>query len=285
MQIKTKNLTHVYSKRTPNEFIAISDVNVTIEQGEIIGIIGETGSGKTTFVQHLNALLLPTTGTVVIGSQEIKNSKRKIKNIKEIRKKIGVVFQFAEYQLFEETIQKDIIFGPVNMGVSKEESIERAKKYIEIVGMDQSFLTKSPFNLSGGQKRRVAIAGILAMEPDVLIFDEPTAGLDPVGMREVLDLFTKLNKLGKTIVIVTHNLDHVLEITNKTMLFSRSKLVKFDKTSKVLRDIKFLKENNMQPPKLIDFILKLESNGFKIKKEIKSINELVKIISEGDKND
>lgn len=277
MQIELKNVSHVFDKKTPFEIKGLDNVSATIKNGDFIGIIGESGSSKTTFIQHLNALLLPTEGEIIIADKIIKNTKRKIKGIKEIRQKVGIVFQFAEYQLFEETILKDIIFGPINMGIPKTKAKEIAKKYIKVVGMDESFLSRSPFSLSGGQKRRIAIAGILSMEPDFLIFDEPTAGLDPEGTIEMMTLFKKLNKLGKTIVVVTHNLDNVLDVTSKTMLFKNGKLIKYDETYKILEDINFLKENNMEPPHLLKFVHKLRAKGMKIGK-VTTLLELVNAI-------
>ncbi|MCP4337218.1 MAG: ATP-binding cassette domain-containing protein [Mycoplasma sp.] len=324
MQIKTKNISHTFGRGTPQQFNAIQNVDSEIKQGQAISIIGHTGSGKTTYIEHLNALLRPTSGELImkykINSKEkqiirlnkklnkakkdskkiiirelikdtekdseilfieknIRNSKKKIKNIKQIRKKIGVVFQFAEYQLFEDTIEKDIMFGPLTMGDSIEHSRKKAKKYLELVGMPKSFLDKSPFELSGGQKRRVALAGILAMEPDMLVFDEPTAGLDPQGSKEILDIFTDLNKKGKTIVIVTHNLDDALERTKITFMFSKGKLIKIGDTYEILKDINLLKQNNLEPPKILEFAKKLEDKGIKLPK-VTSIKTLAEAINE-----
>ena len=352
MQINVKNLSYIYNHKTAMEFKALNDVSVSIMQGEFVGIIGPTGSGKTTFVQHLNALLTPHSGEIILANlnnwnnykkskrkaligkynykitktkskfkqnyltfkknakvnkqkmmfdklsmklktleaqkkdkilnkmglskfRTINNSNKKIKNILQIRSKIGIVFQFAEYQLFEETIVKDIMFGPLNLGLPYSEAFQLAKDNLKLVGLPESYLEKSPFELSGGEKRRVAIAGILAMEPDFLIFDEPTAGLDPVGCEQMLKIFRKLNDIGKTVIIVTHNLDHVLEVTKRTMLFSEGKLIRVGDTYSILNDIEFLVDNNMQPPKLLSFVNTLEKNGLKIGK-IKSIEDLVK---------
>ena len=299
MQIKTNKLTHVFEKGGVNEFKALDSVDVKIEQGEFITIIGRTGSGKTTFIEHLNALLKPVSGKIeYISSQlvnELKEVKvkrksedlafeiigkkkhRKIKGLKLLRKHVGVVFQFAEYQLFEETIEKDIIFGPVSMGVPKEEAKKLAEKYIVEVGLDKSYLEKSPFSLSGGQKRRVALAGILAMEPEFLVFDEPTAGLDPQGEIDMYEIFTKLHKDGKTIIIVTHNLDHALEYSERTILFKDGKVKKDGKTIDILYNRKLLVDNELEVPKLVNLVEILNSKGKKIPK-IKTIDELVKSI-------
>ena len=275
MQIKTKNLSHVFDKGSYSEFKAVDNVTCTIKQGEFISIIGQTGSGKTTFIEHLNALLLPTDGEVIIDGRVIKKTRRKLKKIKEQRKKVGIVFQFAEYQLFEETIEKDICFGPISMGASKEEAKKLAKKYIKLVGLDESYLKVSPFSLSGGQKRRVALAGILAMEPKVLILDEPTAGLDPHGEVAMYKIFTKLHKAGTGIVVVTHNLDHALEYSNRTIIFKEGKIVADGKTKEILYDNKLLTENELEEPKLVTLVHELESKGKKIGK-VKTIKQLVK---------
>ncbi len=300
MQIKTNKLTQVFDKGQPQEFTALKNITATIEQGMSISIIGHTGSGKTTYIEHLNALLLPTKGSVnlkfktknikqnkkqnkldtewVIVERNIKASKRKIKRIKEIRKRIGIVFQFAEYQLFEDTIEKDVMFGPITMGVSKEEAKKDALKYLKLVGMGEEHLTKSPFSLSGGQKRRVALAGILAMNPDVLVFDEPTAGLDPQGAKEILDIFDNLHKQGKTIVIVTHNLDDALSRTDYTMMFSNGELIRFEDSYNVLKDTEFLIKNHLEPPQLLALVNKIESKGIKLPR-VKNIDELAEALN------
>ena len=274
MQIETKNLTHIFDKGSVTEHIAIKNVSAKFKKGEFITIIGRTGSGKTTFIEHLNALLKPFDGQVIIDDRIITKSRRKIKKIKELRKKVGIVFQFAEYQLFEDTIEKDIIFGPITMGMPKSIAIQQAGKYLEMVGMSKKYLKRSPFNLSGGQKRRVALAGILAMEPDFLIFDEPTAGLDPHGEKEMYKIFRNLHKNGKTIMIVTHNLDHALEHSNRTLVFNDGVLVRDDKTIDIMYDEKFLEKNDLEKPKLAQLVLDLEKKGKKIGK-IRSIQDLV----------
>lgn len=297
MQITVKDLVHTFLAKTPYELNAIDNINVTIKQGEFVGVIGQTGSGKTTFIEHLNALLLPSAGSVewvfendkinhktgekekIMESFVIKPTRRKkVKKAKDLRKRVGVVFQFAEYQLFEETIEKDIAFGPRSFGVSKSEALERAAKYIKLVGLDESFLKRSPFELSGGQKRRVALAGILAMEPDFIIADEPTAGLDPVGVIEILNIFKELHKQGKTVIIVTHDLDNVLEYTERVLAFKDGQIVKDGDTHDVLRDTEFLKNNYMEPPKLLDFVSKLEAKGIKVPR-VTSIDELANFIN------
>lgn len=288
MQIKVKDVVRTYDKGLKTQFNALDGVSAEINQSDFIGIIGQTGSGKTTFIEHLNALLIPETGHVQYLWKEYnkkkntevdvnliikKNFRKKVKNAKGIRRRVGVVFQFAEYQLFESTVEKDIIFGAISLGVPKNEAKERAHKYIELVGLDKSFLTSSPLELSGGQKRRVAIAGILSMEPDVLVFDEPTAGLDPVGIKETMEIFGQLNKEGKTIIIVTHDLDNVLEWTKNLIVFDKGKIIYNGPTYELLENTDFLKENNMEPPKILEFKSTLKSKGFNIGR-VKTIEEL-----------
>ena len=204
MKIEVTNLSYSYD----NKKFAIKDATTKINEGEFVAIVGHTGSGKSTFIQNLNALLIPTSGKVEVDEFVIEH-KLKISNIKQLRKKIGIVFQFPEYQLFEETVEKDILFGPKNFNMDPKEIQHIASDVLYIVGLNDSFLEKSPFELSGGEKRRVAIAGILAFNPDVLIVDEPTAGLDPNSAINMMNLFKKLNQQGKTIILVTHNMDHV----------------------------------------------------------------------------
>lgn len=273
MQIKVNNITHVFGAKTITEFEALRGISANFKQGEFISIIGETGSGKTTFIEHLNALLKPSSGEVIINDTVITASKRKIKNANALRKKVGIVFQFAEYQLFKDTIEKDIIFGPLNMGVPREEATKLAAKYIELVGMSKRFLNRSPFALSGGQKRRVALAGILAMEPDFLVLDEPTAGLDPEGTKQMYKIFKRLHKEGKTIIIVTHNLDHVLEYSERTIIFYQGKIVADDQTNKLMYDKELLLKYNLEPPKICSLVWDLEARGKKIG-HVSTIEEL-----------
>ncbi|MGY5139297.1 energy-coupling factor transporter ATPase [Mycoplasmopsis gallinarum] len=209
----------------------------------------------------------------------LRKKMKKFKYAKDIREQIGIVFQFAEYQLFEESIAKDIAFGPISFGVSKEEALKRAEKYLNLVGLDSSYLDKSPFGLSGGQKRRVALAGILAMEPDFIVADEPTAGLDPAGVVEILEIFTNLHKMGKTVIIVTHDLDNVLEVTQRILMFKDGKIVKDGNTYAVLNDTKFLEANYMEPPKLLAFANKLREKNIPVP-EVHTINELAKFLNE-----
>ncbi|SJZ54320.1 ATP-binding cassette domain-containing protein [Mycoplasmopsis verecunda] len=404
MQIKIKDISHTFSPKTPWEFTALRNVSCEINDGEYIGIIGSTGSGKTTFIEHLNQLLNPSTGEIVwdfyddvkitkkyllsklqndlqqqglelnskeykkqykIGKKQItatiKSSNKRIKllnkslkkkvsdaveqfkkdftksrknayenqiqfkhalitetnlfklnfiqqseegkeihrlkyiqdNIiftkkgkgkvfnkdpKQLRKHVGIVFQFAEYQLFKATIQEDIAFGPMAFGVAKETAYQLAQESLTLVGLGPEYLDRSPFELSGGQKRRVAIAGILAMQPDFLVVDEPTAGLDPVGVNEILEILNNLNKQGKTIINVTHDLDNILKYAKRIILFKKGKIVRDDEPYDVLNDVEFLKENNLQPPHLLAFANKLRAKGIPVPK-ILSEDDLVNFLN------
>ncbi|MHA3838515.1 ATP-binding cassette domain-containing protein [Mycoplasma sp. VS1572C] len=404
MQIKISNLSHTFSPKTPWEFTALKNVSCNITDGEYIGIIGSTGSGKTTFIEHLNQLLSPSAGQIewdfyddvtinkkylltklekellvkypnkgseykkaykqetkvikknlrsakarirvlkkslnkkveaavdkfkedfitektgmyenkiqfqhalitetrlyklnyIYESEEgkeihrlkyikdniifTKNSKNKFfgKDPKQLRKHVGIVFQFAEYQLFKSTIQEDIAFGPMAFGVAKEKAYQIAAECLELVGLGPEYLERSPFELSGGQKRRVAIAGILAMQPDFLVVDEPTAGLDPVGVNEILEILNNLNKNGKTIINVTHDLDNILKYAKRIILFKQGEIVRDGDPYEILNDVEFLKENNLQPPHLLAFANKLRAKGIPVPK-ILSEDDLVNYLNE-----
>ncbi|MCY7800400.1 energy-coupling factor ABC transporter ATP-binding protein [Bacillus haynesii] len=207
MDIEIKDVEHRYQMKTPFERLAIYDVNVVIKEGSYVAVIGHTGSGKSTLLQHLNGLLKPTKGQIRLG-EDVLEAGKKNKHLKALRKKVGIVFQFPEHQLFEETILKDIAFGPINFGMSREKAEEKAREMLKLVGLDEELSDRSPFELSGGQMRRVAIAGVLAMEPEVLVLDEPTAGLDPRGRKEIMDMFYRLHKQRKlTTILVTHSME------------------------------------------------------------------------------
>ena len=224
MQIKFESVNHIYNANTPMERRALYNIEFDVPKGQFLAIIEHTGSGKSTLIQHMNGLLKPSSGNIKVGDKVIK-SDDKNRDLREIRQHVGLVFQFPEYQLFEETIERDIIFGPMNYGVSEEEAIRRAHDVIQMVGLDIEMLGRSPFNLSGGQMRRVAIAGILAMDPDILVLDEPTAGLDPRGQFEIMEMFYKLNKeYGKTIVLVTHDMDLVAKYAEEVIVMNKGVL-------------------------------------------------------------
>lgn len=264
MSIKYQELSYIYSPKSPFEYKALDNINLNIEMDRITAIIGHTGSGKTTLVQHLNALLIPTSGTLEVCDFVVTNDKKNNKNLKNLRKRVGLVFQFPEYQLFEETIAKDIGFGPKNFGVSQEEIDEITKKVIKQVGLDESYLEKSPLELSGGQKRRVAIAGILAMNPDILVLDEPTAGLDPLGAKAMLDLFVELNKEGKTIIIVTHEMDYVLVYCDLCVVVNKGKIVFEGKPINLFINDEIMKRVGIEPPLTIEFGKELIKNGLNV---------------------
>lgn len=229
MQIEVKNLSSIYFKKSKNPVHALHDVSLSIEKNDFVALIGETGSGKSTLVQHFNALIVPDEGEVKVDDYVLRNKKNK--NIKKLRKLVGVVFQFPEYQLFEETVEKDVAFGPKNFGDDEETALKKAHEALLSVGLDESYFTKSPFDLSGGEKRRVAIAGILALNPEILALDEPTAGLDPVGREIILSLLNKLHDEGKTIIIVTHDMSIVMENCNKVIVLKDGHLKYLGKPS------------------------------------------------------
>jgi energy-coupling factor transport system ATP-binding protein len=258
MDISLKNVEYRYSANTPFERLAISNVSIDIPTGEYLAIIGHTGSGKSTVLQHLNALLKPTKGTVLIGSREIKAG-RKEKNLKGIREKVGIVFQFPEHQLFEETVEKDICFGPLNFGVSEREAKRRAHEAIKQVGLSEEILAKSPFDLSGGQMRRVAIAGVLAMEPDCIVLDEPTAGLDPRGRKEIMDLFYQLHLERKlSTVLVTHSMEDAARYADEIVIMHKGTVLQKGKPAEVFSSPEELLAHGLDVPDVIRFQMKLE---------------------------
>ena len=253
MEIRFKNVNFTYQPDTPFENKVLHDINFTIEDGSYTAIVGHTGSGKSTLLQHLNALKVPTTGSVWLGDYEV-NASRKQKDLNRIRKEIGVVFQFPEAQLFEETIGQDIAFGPQNFGVSEEEALELAREILPVVGLDESFMDKSPFDLSGGQMRRVAIAGVLVMKPSVLVLDEPTAGLDPKGQLEMMDLFNRLHKEeGITIVLVTHQMEDVAIYADNMIVLDAGRVVDEGSPRSVFRNQKWLQSIQLDVPQTVEF--------------------------------
>ncbi|MDB7093929.1 energy-coupling factor transporter ATPase [Erysipelatoclostridium ramosum] len=277
MSITFKEVEHIYSENTPFAYHALKGVNLKITDQSFTAIIGQTGSGKSTLIQHINALLLPTSGSINIDEYLITATDKPSK-LKPLRKKAGLVFQFPEYQLFEETIEKDIIFGPMNFGVSEEESKKIAHNVLKTVGLDESYLNKSPFDLSGGQKRRVAIAGILAMNPDILILDEPTAGLDPQGTNEMMSLFKRINESGKTIILVTHDMNHVLQYCDEVVVMNHGKVEKHDTVTNVFKDSEYLNSLGIDLPIITNFIIKLNNQGFNLDSSINNIEQLIAAI-------
>lgn len=265
MGIALENVNFTYQEGTPLASTALSDVSLTIEDGSYTALIGHTGSGKSTILQLLNGLLVPSQGTVRVFDTLI-TSTSKNKDIRQIRKQVGLVFQFAENQIFEETVLKDVAFGPQNFGVSEEDAEKIAREKLALVGIDESLFDRSPFELSGGQMRRVAIAGILAMEPAILVLDEPTAGLDPLGRKELMNLFKKLHQSGMTIVLVTHLMDDVAEYANQVYVMEKGRLVKGGKPSDVFQDVVFMEEVQLGVPKITAFCKRLADRGVSFKR-------------------
>lgn len=264
-EIEFHNVGYIYAQKTPFEYEALKDINLNIKDKYITAIVGSTGSGKSTLVQHINGLLIPTSGEVHVNDFIIKAKQRKIRKQKLLRKNVGLVFQFPEYQLFEETIEKDIMFGPVNLGEKKDIAKKNARYYLKLVGLSEEYLSRSPFDLSGGQKRRVAIAGILAIKGHTLILDEPTAGLDPDGEDELIKLFNNLNKNdNRRIILVTHNMDHVLKIADEVVVLKGSTIYKQGNPFEIFSDQKLYEDTGIEPPKIFRFLNKLKLNGFNI---------------------
>lgn len=265
MGIALENVSFTYQEGTPLASAALSDVSLTIKDGSYTALIGHTGSGKSTILQLLNGLLVPSQGSVRVFDTLI-TSTSKNKDIRQIRKQVGLVFQFAENQIFEETVLKDVAFGPQNFGVSEEDAEQIAREKLALVGIDESLFNRSPFELSGGQMRRVAIAGILAMEPAILVLDEPTAGLDPLGRKELMNLFKKLHQSGMTIVLVTHLMDDVAEYANQVYVMEKGHLVKGGKPSDVFQDVIFMEEVQLGVPKITAFCKRLADRGVSFKR-------------------
>ena len=265
MGIALENVSFTYQEGTPLASTALSDVSLTIEDGSYTALIGHTGSGKSTILQLLNGLLVPSQGSVRVFDTFI-TSTSKNKDIRQIRKQVGLVFQFAENQIFEETVLKDVAFGPQNFGVSEEDAEQIAREKLALVGIDESLFDRSPFELSGGQMRRVAIAGILAMEPAILVLDEPTAGLDPLGRKELMNLFKKLHQSGMTIVLVTHLMDDVAEYANQVYVMEKGRLVKGGKPSDIFQDVVFMEEVQLGVPKITAFCKRLANRGVSFKR-------------------
>lgn len=265
MGIALENVSFTYQEGTPLASAALLDVSLTIEDGSYTALIGHTGSGKSTILQLLNGLLVPSQGSVRVFDTLI-TSTSKNKDIRQIRKQVGLVFQFAENQIFEETVLKDVAFGPQNFGVSEEDAEKIAHEKLALVGIDESLFDRSPFELSGGQMRRVAIAGILAMEPAILVLDEPTAGLDPLGRKELMNLFKKLHQSGMTIVLVTHLMDDVAEYANQVYVMEKGRLVKGGKPSDVFQDVVFMEEVQLGVPKITAFCKRLADRGVSFKR-------------------
>jgi energy-coupling factor transport system ATP-binding protein len=279
MQITFQQVEYRYSFNTPFEKLALQDINLSIPIGQFLAVIGHTGSGKSTLLQHLNGLLKPTEGIVQVGDYKIK-AKEKAKNLKPVRQKVGIVFQFPEHQLFEETVLKDICYGPMNFGVSEEEAIQRAKELIIKVGLSEDVLQKSPFDLSGGQMRRVAIAGVLAMNPEVIVLDEPTAGLDPRGQKEIMDMFYDLHKeKGLTTILVTHSMEDAAHYAEEIVIMQKGRLKRKGTPAEIFSQADELFEMGLDVPDVVRFQYQFEQKtGKKLPQTCLTIEELASAI-------
>lgn len=257
-------------KGTLSEVTALSEISFRIEDGEFVGLIGATGSGKSTLIQHLNGLLKPSLGSVLVDDVDIWSDGV---NLKQVRQKIGLVFQYPEQQVFEETVYEDIAFGPKNLGCSQREIESQVKEACKLVGLDRELLSRSPFELSGGQVRRVAIAGILAIKPKVLILDEPTAGLDPKGRKEVLDNIKKLHETGITVILVSHNMDDVARLCERIMVLNKGKLVTDGTPREVFSQGRFLESMDLKPPEVTILMDRLRKQGWNVRNDVLTVEE------------
>ena len=281
MSIKIENLTYVYMPKTPFEKKALDNVSLEIEDGEFLAVIGHTGSGKSTLIQHLNGLLKPASGKIYVDGTDITDKDTKLV---DIRKKVGLVFQYSEYQLFEETIARDIAYGPTNLGLNEDEILRRVKKSMKMVGLDyDEYKDISPFELSGGQKRRVAIAGVIAMEPNVLILDEPTAGLDPAGRDDILEQIKFLHeKYNMTIILVSHSMEDVGKLAEKIIVMNDGHIELQGKPKEVFREIDTLERIGLAVPQVTYLMRELKRKGFNVSEDIftveKAKSELLNIL-------
>lgn len=280
MGITLEDVNYTYQAGTPFEGRALFDINLTIKEGSYTAFIGHTGSGKSTIMQLLNGLNIPTEGAVIVDDIKI-TANSKNKEIKPVRKKVGLVFQFPESQLFEETVLKDVAFGPQNFGVSIGEAEQLAREKLAMVGIHEEFFEKNPFELSGGQMRRVAIAGILAMEPEILVLDEPTAGLDPKGRRELMTLFKELHQNGMTIVLVTHLMDDVANYADYVNVLEGGKLVRSGYPKEVFQDVAFLESKQLGVPKITKFAQQLVKRGLHLETLPITIDEFAEVVKHG----
>ncbi len=268
--IKCENLTYVYGEGTPFRKVAVDNVSLEIDEGELVGVIGHTGSGKSTLIQHFNGLLKPTSGSVCIDGERLWDDK---KRLRDIRFKVGLVFQYPEYQLFEETVYKDIAFGPKNMGLDEEEIDRRIMETIRMVGLDKSLLEKSPFELSGGQKRRVAIAGVMAMEPKVLILDEPASGLDPKGRDMILGQIREYHKEKKnTVMLVSHSMEDVAKNATKILVMNKSKVFCYDETAAVFHRASELEQMGLSTPQITRVFNRLRAAGIPVEDDVYTVD-------------
>ena len=278
MSIKVENLTHIYSKDSPFEKIALNNISFEIKDNDFVAIIGHTGSGKSTLIQHLNGLVKPDQGKIYIDGEDITE---KACNLTKIRGKVGIVFQYPEYQLFEETVYNDIAYGPTNLGYSKEEIEKTIYEVIKIVGLDEEVLSKSPFELSGGQKRRVAIAGVLAMNPKILILDEPTAGLDPKGRDEILSQIKRIHEEKNiTVIIVSHSMEDVAKLAKSVIVMAHGEVLKHDSVKNIFKDSKFLQSIGLNVPQISLVVSRLKEKGIDLGDDIYTLDACEKALLE-----
>ena len=285
--IRTEDLSYVYSEGTPYEHRAIDKVNIEIEKGSFVGLIGHTGSGKSTLIQHLNGLIKPTSGKIYIGGEDLWANP---KDVRRFRFKVGLVFQYPEHQLFEETVYKDIAFGPKNMGLSDEEIHERVLEAAKHTGLTEDYLVKSPFELSGGEKRRVAIAGVLAMQPEVLILDEPTAGLDPKGREFILsEIKSYHERTGATVILVSHSMEDVARFASHVLIMNHSKVAMFGKTREIFKRVEELCEIGLEVPQISRVFAKLREKGIDVPESVLTVAEakeaVLELLKKGGKAD
>lgn len=281
MSIIVKDLNFTYGRKTPFEKKALTGVDLTVNDGDFLGIIGHTGSGKSTFIQHLNALIIPQEGTVTVEDIILSNAKKPKPDFKRLRSKVGMVFQYPEYQLFDETVEKDVSFGPKNLGLNKDEIDQRVKEAIELVGLDyESIKDRAPFELSGGQKRRVAIAGVIAMRPKVLILDEPTAGLDPFGKEQILKMITDIKeKSGATIIVISHDVNEITRYATRIVVFNEGKVLYDLPMKELFKHSTELVSIGLEIPKAVEIANKIRERGIDISDDIVTIDDLVKEIN------
>ena len=283
--LETKNLSHIYSEGTTSRVDAIRDICLKIEKGELVGVIGHTGSGKSTLIQHFNGLLKGSSGVVMLEGKDIWQDK---KNIRQVRFKVGICFQYPEYQLFEETVYKDIAYGPTNMKLSQEEIDKRVISTIKFVGLDESYLEKSPFELSGGEKRRVAIAGVMAMEPEILILDEPCAALAPKGRDTILGLIRQYQKnTDSTVLVVSHSMEDISKIASKVLVMNKGELAYYDSVDEVFSHAEHLREMGLNIPEITQIFIGLKKAGYDVDVNIytheKAKAELLKLLKGGER--
>ncbi len=270
MPIEVKELSHVYNRGSASEALALSDVSFRVEDGEFVGLIGPTGSGKSTLIQHFNGLLKPSSGQVLVDGADIW---AKGTSLRPLRQKVGLVFQFPEQQVFEETVRDDIAFGPKNLGLSGAEIEERVESARQMVGLPKDLLGRSPFELSGGQLRRVAIAGIVSMDPKVLVLDEPAAGLDPRGRDDVLNNVKKMHESGMTVVLVSHNMEDVARLSERLLVLNRGRLVADGTPREIFSRSSFLKEIGLRPPVVVALMESLRGQGWDVKSDVMNVQE------------